>query len=525
MRIIQTFWSQNEIEIINKRGGWLSNESNLMCWALSCLKAKRLYGNIELYTDNAGYDLLINQLHLPYDRVHLVFNESIMDTIPKDLWALSKIYTYSLQDEPFIHIDGDFIFWSKIDIEKDLVFQNLEVELDFYQETYELFSKNRDAFNKCDFTKCIDTLFKGTAANMGIFGGFNVSFIKEYAKNVLDFITLNSDCKDIFISESKNVNCFLEQYYLYFLCLDREIDYETIHPPVFMEPEKNKGKYYDTPNISNSFNHFLGNSKKTEITNDFVKCKLFEFQQNFYFEIKKAINGNYSFEYYHINKNNNSVDLDAVNVSFRKNLSRFNLLLSDELMFEFSECWKLKLQLLQSSKDTSLVDLISKQANQLSNLQDDPLIRLTNNFITIKKYKLPWDMLFLSDKFFNPAIDNELPRQISVSNLTKPPVYCVFSYTPFESSISSFWIEDINAYILSKVLTFEYQRLSDVILKIHVLLVNKSEFSHEKIKNIIIKFILKIKCYEIIETKTSADSDSITVNDTTTNVSKKRSYC
>jgi hypothetical protein len=526
MRIIQTFWSQNEIEIKYNRGGWLSNESNIMCWALSCLNAKKIYGNIELYTDNAGYELLINQLHLPYDKVHLVFDNSIMNSIPKELWALSKIYTYSLQNEPFIHIDGDFIFWDKIDIEKDILFQNLEIGLDFYQDTYVLFSKNRHVFKKCNFTKCIDIPFIGSAANLGIFGGFNVSFIKEYAKDVLEFIAMNIDYKDIFISEAKNVNCFLEQYYLYFLCKERDAFCETVHPSIFMEPEKNKNKYYDIPDVFNLFNHFLGNSKKTEIVNDFVKWKLLEFHQDFYYKIKKILNNNYSFEYYYINKKNSSVDLDAVNKNFDKNLAKFNLTLSDELMLEFNECWKLKLELLQRCNEIQTVNLTNVQKNNSLNSSDDFLVRLTNNFITIRKYRLPWDMLFLSDKYFNPEMSQGQLKQISESNLTKPSVYCVFSYTPFEPSISSFWITDINAYILSKVLSFEYQTLSDIISKIQILLSKESELSYEIIKNILIKFILKIKCYEIIETKTYTDSINVTDNDTTNvDVTNERNYC
>jgi len=195
-------------------------------------------------------------------------------------------------------------------------------------------------------------------------------------------------------------------------------------------------------------------------------------------------------------------------------------------MLEFNECWKLKLELLQRCNEIQTVNLTNVQKNNSLNSSDDFLVRLTNNFITIRKYRLPWDMLFLSDKYFNPEMSQGQLKQISESNLTKPSVYCVFSYTPFEPSISSFWITDINAYILSKVLSFEYQTLSDIISKIQILLSKESELSYEIIKNILIKFILKIKCYEIIETKTYTDSINVTDNDTTNvDVTNERNYC
>lgn len=103
MRIIQTFWAAGQDPLINGFG-WPHPEYNLMSWALSCLCLREHYNNVELYTDSAGYQILIELLNLPYTKVHVIFDDFMC---PSHNWALAKIKTYSIQNKPFIHIDGD----------------------------------------------------------------------------------------------------------------------------------------------------------------------------------------------------------------------------------------------------------------------------------------------------------------------------------------------------------------------------------------------------------------------------------
>jgi hypothetical protein len=111
VKIIQTLYlSDNGEDPLKNNLGFLSPEFNWMGWALSCLQLKQYYRYVELYTNNAGYEVLINKLKLPYDEVHLVLNDI---TFPPQLWAYPKLYTYSLQSAPFLHIDGDAFFLGK----------------------------------------------------------------------------------------------------------------------------------------------------------------------------------------------------------------------------------------------------------------------------------------------------------------------------------------------------------------------------------------------------------------------------
>lgn len=77
---------------------------------------------------NLTSSLLTDTLQLPYSKVYLTHDQ--LKLIHTDLWALPKIYTYSLQKEPFLHIDGDVFLFHPFDsnlMESELIAQNVEV--------------------------------------------------------------------------------------------------------------------------------------------------------------------------------------------------------------------------------------------------------------------------------------------------------------------------------------------------------------------------------------------------------------
>ena len=67
MKIIQSFWSAGK-DVYADGFGWKHPELHFMSWALSCLSLREHYDDVTLYTDSAGYDVLINKLRLPYTR-------------------------------------------------------------------------------------------------------------------------------------------------------------------------------------------------------------------------------------------------------------------------------------------------------------------------------------------------------------------------------------------------------------------------------------------------------------------------
>ena len=189
MRIVQTFWTagRNPLEY---SFGWLHPEYNLMSWALSCLSLREHYDEVALYTDTRGKEVLIDLLHLPYTEVHVVFDD--FSCLPQH-WALSKIKTYSLQDKPFLHVDGDVYLPKPIApaiLEAPLVAQNIEIGTGFYRSMMDKIL----AYKEIDLPIYVrQGLKEETIAsyNMGIFGGTDINFIQSYCQEAFRFMDDN----------------------------------------------------------------------------------------------------------------------------------------------------------------------------------------------------------------------------------------------------------------------------------------------------------------------------------------------
>ena len=148
MKIVQTFWSGNRSvnDYLQNKAGWLSPEYHWMAWALSVLQLKKFYPAVELVTDELGKYILIDLLQLPYTSVRTDL-ETALRPYPHDLWAMAKIYAYSIQEAPFLHVDGDVFIWKLFDdhlLEADLVAQNLEVVFSIYQDTFKAYHRQLD---------------------------------------------------------------------------------------------------------------------------------------------------------------------------------------------------------------------------------------------------------------------------------------------------------------------------------------------------------------------------------------------
>ena len=116
MKIVQSLWSKpNQGLPFSEKNklGWPDRKYNYFSWALSVLQFKQYYDEVELVTDKEGYQLLIDKLGLPYSRVQVLLDD--VNDYPPRLWAIGKIYVYNIQEQPFIHADGDVFIWKKFD--------------------------------------------------------------------------------------------------------------------------------------------------------------------------------------------------------------------------------------------------------------------------------------------------------------------------------------------------------------------------------------------------------------------------
>lgn len=224
MKIIQSYWSkpsqgQNEGYIENRHtGGWLTPQYHFMSWALSCLSFRQFYDEVELYTDAEGKALLIDTLQLPYTKVHVVMDR--LNHLPPLLWTAPKIYTYSLQKEPFIHADGDVYIWKKFDAaieQAPLLAQSLEDNFAYYDDMLSILEKQN--FWVPPAIAAIDRASSNLqTVNAGVFGGSDIAFIHAYCKDLLRFYINN---KEPLAGNGVGKLNPLDQFYFYHLTLEK----------------------------------------------------------------------------------------------------------------------------------------------------------------------------------------------------------------------------------------------------------------------------------------------------------------
>jgi hypothetical protein len=207
MKIIQSFWSGNQQDI-NNNYGWYNARFNWISWILSCNQLLKFHKDVELFTDGFGYEILIEKLQLPCTKIHVVLDE--LNHYHKDLWAIAKIKTFQLQNEPFLHVDGDVFVWESLTDKfqkSELITQNLEITTDYYGSMW-----NEIAPNLSFLLKEMNNYHNkksNLACNMGIIGGNDINFFKEYTKKSFEFVDKNnSSWSNI---NSFNFNVFFEQ--------------------------------------------------------------------------------------------------------------------------------------------------------------------------------------------------------------------------------------------------------------------------------------------------------------------------
>lgn len=206
MKIIQSFWAGRR-HVINEGFGWYHPRFHALSWVLSCLQLSKYY-EVELYTDQIGYDFLIKELQLPYKKVYIILDE--LNDFSTDFWALPKIKTYTLQSEPYLHIDGDVFIWEAFPedlMASDYISQNLEITTEYYHNMW------TEIYPQLDYLPIeMNGYVSGTnnlACNMGIFGGNDTVFLKKYANKSFEFASKNKNLSAKI--NASQFNMFFEQ--------------------------------------------------------------------------------------------------------------------------------------------------------------------------------------------------------------------------------------------------------------------------------------------------------------------------
>lgn len=283
MRFVQTFYGDPSKDIFTNGFGWVRPEFNLMSWALSCLQLRRYYSEVELYTDDRIAKIFTEDLKLPYTSVHTVFND--FDKIDDRLWALPKIYTYSLQDAPFLHVDGDVFLFEGLPkelLKGELIAQNKEVATMYYTSTQEQLMKEFSYFPDC-VRKAFYAKELIEGLNAGILGGRDIEFFHEYTKEAYSYILNNKE--HLKAIDADKFNVFFEQHLFYDLAKGngKEIRY------LFNDIIKDRGylylgNFHEVP-LSKKYLHLLGHYKTDERTCVQMANKLRELYPDYFYRV------------------------------------------------------------------------------------------------------------------------------------------------------------------------------------------------------------------------------------------------
>ncbi len=223
MRAVWSFWSKPFQSA--KGRTWKTHFHHLLSWGLSLRLARRHYPETVLVTDRGGKALLVDHLGLSFTHV-LTELERLRHADPS-FWASGKLVAYSIQDQPFLHLDTDVFLWARLpsSVEQSPVFaqypEQHSTDQHYSPRTVErLFERHRLSLPaEWEWSRSRwERRFR--EENCGVLGGSDVAFLRYYATTALDLImNPNHACAWLEIAEKDGFNQIIEQFWLS-ACLD-----------------------------------------------------------------------------------------------------------------------------------------------------------------------------------------------------------------------------------------------------------------------------------------------------------------
>ncbi|MHC0445876.1 DUF6734 family protein [Flavobacterium sp. 3-218] len=187
MKVVYSYWDTGDG--LKKPSNWFSSRLMLSSMVISVLNSYKHYGRVEMVTDSAS-KIWIEKLGLPFESIKTDLDE--LEKYDKGSWALGKIKAYSIQKEPFLHVDLDVILFEPFSqklLNHDLYVQNFEpFSMDNYNKTYVPYI---DLLENHGTNLPIGFSDKKHAVNLGIYGCNNLEFNKLFCNSVFNFIDNN----------------------------------------------------------------------------------------------------------------------------------------------------------------------------------------------------------------------------------------------------------------------------------------------------------------------------------------------
>ena len=237
MNAIYSYWDLNLDYRVTKE--WYRNDFKWLTLALSVYHSLEHYDKVEMVT-TTPMKKLFEEFEIPFTKISTELDDLKFN---RKLWILGKIKAYSIQDDPFIHIDNDFILYEKPTLNSSILVQEFEsFDILFHKTGYkDKLDKSRENFiNK---PKLFDVTDKSLC--MGVYAVNDINFNKLYCSKVLNLV---NDNKDYILKQTDAIRfgIILEQYMLSTLAEENNIGVEEINVD-FLHLLENKynGRYYD----------------------------------------------------------------------------------------------------------------------------------------------------------------------------------------------------------------------------------------------------------------------------------------
>lgn len=429
----------------------MSAKHHLLSWVLSSNQLRSFYDEVELVTDQYGYDLFIKQLRLPYSKVHVILDK--LD-YRDDLWAMAKIETYKYMKEPFLHVDGDIYIWQQFPqkfANAEIITQNMEVTTEsYYGNFWRKFSLKIKKLP--ELMVKYNTGAHNGAFNTGLFGGNDIEFIQQYCNKAQEFVDDNKS--DLYSLSLHEFNVFYEQVLLY------EMTQAGGKLVCSYYEESIKDNQYNINNIAdfdtipelNKYLHLLGGSKRIKSICDKLETYVLFFYPEFYKRVEDILNINSNLRssgYNYCRKHNNYLRDQYMSSLISKDFSCFNdtlnILGRDFIAINSNY---LTIKLCESNIKFYLIQMHNfslKEGDELSKYGYIVIHGLGNDYTLIKKEKI--DTIILSE--LKVVRDNEefmdrIMCHLNDRNSVKTNYFikCVWSRIAFLASYKVIYISN-----------------------------------------------------------------------------------
>ena len=210
LKAVYTHWN-----LERNANGFNSFKDFLMTMMLSVLTSRKNFDKVELFTNSFYKKILVDEIGMPFTKVHITLDH--FNNLGKIWWGYCKVHTYSLQTEPFFHIDNDAFLWDGLPPElKDckMFFQSIETP---FEEGYGWYKPLLE-FSKCVpvFPKLIRNNPVDFAFNCGVMGCNDTSLLKKWF-NLSTLYVMSSENQPLWKDPDNlliHQNLLHEQYFI-----------------------------------------------------------------------------------------------------------------------------------------------------------------------------------------------------------------------------------------------------------------------------------------------------------------------